>query len=184
PLSRRFVAGGAVGLAGVALIFWPEIGSTGERPGAALGLGFTAAAVLLSTVGSLVASRNSAQRLPFWPALGYSMLYGAALSALALLQQPQVLPTALSWWLSLAYLALAGSVLAFGAFLTLQQRVGPGRAATVGVMTPVLALVVSTSFEGYRPGWFTLLGVAAAVAGNWLMLARRAVKAGGSPAAE
>lgn len=175
PLSRRFLCGGALGVAGVALIFWPELGATGARPQAGLGLAFTAAAVLLSAAGNLVASRNGAGGLglAFWPALGWSMLYGAALSSLSLWGQPVQWPSAPSWWLSLAYLSVAGSVLAFGAYLTLQQRVGLGRAATVGVMTPVVALAVSTAFEGYRPGLFTLAGAVLAIAGNRLMLTDR-----------
>jgi drug/metabolite transporter (DMT)-like permease len=76
----------------------------------------------------------------------------------------------LSWWLSLAYLAVAGTVVAFAGFLTLQQRLGPGKAATVGVMTPVVALVVSTALEGYRPEALTAAGAALAILGNVLML--------------
>jgi drug/metabolite transporter (DMT)-like permease len=184
PVTRRFLAGGALGVAGVAVIFWPEIGAAGARPQAALGLAFTVAAVLLSAVGSLAASRNGALGVAFWPALGFSMLYGAALSALTLHGQPIVWPTAPSWWLSLAYLSLAGSLLAFAAFLTLQQRVGPGRAATIGVMTPVVALAVSTAFEGYRPDAFTAAGVLLAIAGNRLVLTDGAAVKGGAPATE
>ena len=69
------------------------------------------------------------------------------------------LPAAPSWWLSLGYLALAGTVVAFAAFLTLQHRMGPGPASTVGVMTPLVALGVSAAFEGYRPGLATLAGM-------------------------
>ena len=172
PLSRRFVAGGCLGVAGVALIFAPELGAAAGRPAAALGVLFTVGAVVLSAVGSLATSRNAHRGVPFWPAMGWSMLYGAALSAATLPLAPQVLPTAWSWWLSLAYLAVAGSVLAFGAFLTLQDRLGPGKASTVGVMTPVIALAVSTAFEGFRPGAATLAGAALAVAGNVMMLRR------------
>ena len=170
PLTRRFVVGGVLGVAGVALLFWPELGASSTRPQAALGMGFTIGAVLLSACGSLAASRNTHHRVPFWPALGWSMLYGAALSSLTLTQQPLALPGVPSWWVSLAYLAVAGTVLAFGAFLTLQDRLGPGKASTVGVMTPVIALVVSTALEGYRPDAFTFAGVALAIAGNVLML--------------
>jgi drug/metabolite transporter (DMT)-like permease len=132
----------------------------------------TIAAVLLSSVGNLAASRNPAYRLPFWPALGAGMLYGAALSGLVVLISGQSFtwPAAASWWLSLGYLAIAGSVIAFACFLALQHRVGPGPASTVGVMTPVLALVVSTLLEGFRPVAITWLGVALAVAGNALIL--------------
>jgi drug/metabolite transporter (DMT)-like permease len=134
--------------------------------------------VLLSTVGSLAASRNRARSLPLWPALGYGMLYGAASCVLvALLQGQHLMPDAAafalpSWWASLLYLSLAGSVLTFACFLTLQERIGVGKTGTIGVMTPLLALAVSMAFEGFRPDLLTLLGAALAVAGNVLMLRR------------
>ncbi|MGZ5689700.1 MAG: EamA family transporter, partial [Caldimonas sp.] len=81
-----------------------------------------------------------------------------------------VWPAAPSWWISLAYLAFAGSVLTFACFLTLQDRVGVGAAGTVGVMTPLLALVVSLALEGFRPDVLTAAGAALTVAGNALML--------------
>ena len=172
PVSRRFVVGGWLGVGGVALIFWPEFGKAAGASGAALGALFTVASVLLSSVGSLTASRNRTNRLPFWPTLGFGMLYGAAASALVALAQDRSfeVPAAASWWLSLLYLAFAGSVLAFACFLTLQDRLGPGPSSAVGVMTPLLALVVSMAFEGFRPDLLTGAGVALAVLGNVLML--------------
>ena len=174
PMSRRFVLGGLLGLAGVAMIFWPEFShAVGDRE-TALGATFTVAAVLLSAVGSLVASRNRLHGLPFWPSLGYGMLYGAAAALLAALLRGDgfALPVVPSFWVALFYLALAGSVLTFACFLTLQERVGPGRTAVVGVMTPLLALLVSMLFEGFRPDVLTFAGAALAVTGNVLMLAR------------
>ena len=173
-VSRRFVAGGLVGLVGVALMFWPEFGKAAGSQDAALGLAFTVGAVLLSSVGSLIATRNRSRGLSFWPSLGYGMLYGAAAAMVVALQQAEsfALPTAMSWWLSLLYLALAGSVLTFACFLTLQERVGPGRAGAISVMTPLLALTVSMIFEGFHPDVLTLAGAGLAVAGNVLMLRR------------
>jgi drug/metabolite transporter (DMT)-like permease len=63
-------------------------------------------------------------------------------------------------------------VLTFACFLTLQERIGPGPTASIGVMTPLLALVVSMAFEGFRPDVLTFAGAALAVAGNVLMLRR------------
>lgn len=173
-MTRRFIAGGLLGLVGVALIFWPEFGKTREADATTLGVIFTASSVVLSAVGSLAASRNSSRGLPMWPALGFGMLYGAASSGIVVLAmgQPIALPTAASWWISLLYLSLAGSVMTFACYLTLLEQVGPGPTGTIGVMSPLLALVVSMAFEHYRPDVLTFMGAALAVAGNVLMLRR------------
>ena len=170
----RFWVGGVLGLCGVALIFWPEFGRAAGRAGAALGAVFTAGSVLLSAVGSLTASRNRVNGLPFWPALGFGMLYGAGVTVLVAVAQGLSfeLPAEFTWWAALFYLALAGSVLTFACFLTLQERIGPGPTASIGVMTPLLALAVSVAFEGFRPDLLTVAGAALAVTGNVLMLKR------------
>jgi drug/metabolite transporter (DMT)-like permease len=180
PLTRRLVAGGALGVAGIALIFWPEFGRAAGREGTSLGAIFTVASVLLSTVGSLAASRNRHAGVSFWPALGFGMVYGAVLAAGLALAQGQSFalparssPEFASWWFSLLYLALAGSVLTFACFLTVQQRIGVGPAGAIGVMVPLVALVVSMVFEGYRGDAATALGAALAVIGNVLMLKPR-----------
>ena len=161
-----------LGLAGVALIFWPEITRPSSGGDATIGAAFTMASVLLSAVGSLVASRNRQRGVPLLPAMGFGMLYGAAAALVVAiaLGRGVAWPTAPSWWISLAYLAFAGSVLTFACFLTLQDRVGVGPAGTIGVMTPLLALVVSFAFEGFRPDALTAPAPLLAVAGNALML--------------
>jgi drug/metabolite transporter (DMT)-like permease len=177
-VTPRFVIGGLLGLAGVALIFWPEFGKAAGSNGAALGALFTIASVLLSTVGSLTASRNRHHGLPFWPALGFGMLYGAAVSVVVALLQGQSFapPAVAAWWLSLLYLALAGSVLSFACFLTLQERIGPGPVGAVGVMTPLLALAISVLFEAFHPTGLTFAGAALAVLGNVLMLSPKRMR--------
>jgi drug/metabolite transporter (DMT)-like permease len=175
PLTARFIAGGVLGAIGVALIFAPELATVDRSPTAGTGLLFTVGAVALSAVGALSASRNGHHGLPFWPTLAWGLAWGAgtaAVVAVATVPLPTAWPTAPSWWLSLAYLSVAGTVVAFGAFLTLQHRLGPGKASTIGVMTPVVALAVSTAFEGFRPGVLTLAGATLTVAGNVLMLRR------------
>jgi drug/metabolite transporter (DMT)-like permease len=106
-IGGRFIVGSILGLAGVAFMFWPEIArpTGGER--GTLGFVFTVASVLLSAIGSLSASRNRARGLPLLPAMGFGMLYGAAAAAVTglVLGRGFALPTAPSWWLSLAWLA-------------------------------------------------------------------------------
>jgi len=173
-VTGRFLLGGLVGLAGIVLIFWPEFGRLAGGGDTSLGVAFVVAAVALSSVGSLSASRNRLHGLRFWPALGFAMLYGAATSVVValLLGRDFMPPAEPAWWLSLVYLALAGSVLTFACFLTLQERLGPGPTGTIGVMTPIVALAVSMLLEGYRPGLLPVAGAALAVAGNVLMLRR------------
>ena len=80
-----------------------------------------------------------------------------------------------AYLVSLAYLAVFGSVVAFGAYLTLLRRIGAARAAYTAVATPVIALALSTLFEGYRWTWVGALGVVLAIAGNMLALRPAAV---------
>lgn len=171
-LSSRFLVGGVLGLSGVAMIFWPELARASAGEGAALGALFTVSAVSLTAVGSLTASRNRRYRIPFWPALGWGMLYGSLASAVAALVQGEsfALPAVASWWLSLLYLSLAGSVLAFACFLTLQERLGPGPTGTVGAITPLFALAISLFMEDYQPSALSACGAILAIIGNFLML--------------
>ena len=184
-LTPRFVAGGVCGVLGVALIFWPELGSASARATAAVGLAFTVGAVLLSAVGALVASRNGDQRMAFWPAASMAMVpepQQGSCSAPPASGVPRQ-PAAASMAAASVSFSGAGTVVAFAGFLTLQQRLGPGKAASVGVMTPVVALAVSTALEGYRPGALTFAGAALAIVGNVLMLRPAAtVKPGAAPA--
>ena len=76
--------------------------------------------------------------------------------------------------LSLAYLAIFGSIVAFGAYFTLIKKVGVGLASYIGVATPVIAVLLSTAFEGFEWTWTAVLGVALAATGNFIALKREA----------
>jgi drug/metabolite transporter (DMT)-like permease len=100
------------------------------------------------------------------------MAYGAVVATVAALLHgvDWTFDARPGYLLSLAYLALFGSVIAFGAYLTLLRRIGAARAAYTAVATPVIALALSTLFEGYRWTWVSALGVVLAIAGNTLAL--------------
>ena len=172
PMSRRVALGGALGVTGVALVFWPEFAHIDASRDVALGAIFTVVAVLLSCAGNMIVASQQRRQVTGWAPIGYSMAYGAAFAFVIAVVLGR--PTSIVWsgpfvW-SLLYLALAGSVLAFGAYFALLGRVGPARAAYVGVMTPVVALVVSTIWEQFAWQAATLAGVGLAIAGNVLAL--------------
>ncbi len=172
PLTARALFAAVLGVAGVALLFLPELAAARQGGASALGIAFALGATLLATGGNLVAVRNHAAGLPVFPATAWGMAYGAFAAAIG------ATITGAAWsfdprpgyvW-SLLYLAVFGSVAAFGAYLTLLQRVGAGPASYVGVSTPVIALLLSTLVEGYRWTWWAGAGLALAIAGNWLAL--------------
>ena len=121
---------------------------------------------------NLVEHRNQRAGVPLWQGMAWGMLYGS-LSALALgLASGKALSfdATPAYVLSLAYLALLGSIAAFASYLTLLKRIGAARAGYIGVMVPVAALFRSAAFEGFRFHALTWVGVAIFVAGNVLIL--------------
>ena len=72
--------------------------------------------------------------------------------------------------LSLLYLALFGSVVAFVSYLTLLRRIGAGRSGYTAVVIPLVAMLTSTAFEGYRWTRGALSGMALVLAGTVLVL--------------
>ena len=171
-LTVRALVAAAMGVTGVALLFLPELTAAREGGSAALGIAIALAANVLATVGNLVAVRNHRRVLPTLPVTAWGMLYGSlvAFAFAAVTGVPWTFERTAGYVLSLAYLTLFGSVFAFGAYLTLLKRVGAGPASFVGVATPVIALLLSTLFEGYRWTWVGAVGLVLAVAGNWLAL--------------
>jgi drug/metabolite transporter (DMT)-like permease len=167
--------GGLLGVAGIALVFWPELAHVRADPGVATGVLLTATAVVASGVGNVFATRLDRLGVNVVQKMAWGMAYGSAGSAAAALASGQGLTFSAepSYLLSLLYLAVFGSILAFAAFLTLLERVGAARAGYVGVMTPVVALAISGAVEGMAWGATTFLGIAVVVAGNLVVLRGR-----------
>jgi len=183
PLAMRTFIAAIVGVAGVTLMFLPEIAAARRGSDAALGIVIGIVATAIASCGNIVAVRNQRAGIEVFSGIAWGMGYGAATAALAALAHGAAwnFDPSPAYVLSLIYLAIFGSIGAFGAYLTLLKQVGPGPAAYVGVATPVVALALSTLFEGYRWTWVAAAGVVLAVCGNWLAL--RAARAGATPRA-
>jgi drug/metabolite transporter (DMT)-like permease len=172
PIERRVLAAAGAGMLGVALLFLPEIRAAMRDSsilhGAALALGAT----YVASLGNMAASRNTEGGLPVVTVNAYGMAYGAiGLALIALLRgTPVAFDPRWPYMLSLLYLSLAGTSLAFGLYLALIKRIGATRASYSSVLFPVVALIVSTLFEGYRWTLPALVGLAVLVAGNALAL--------------
>lgn len=172
PMTRRIAAGSVLGMVGISLVFVPEFGRMHHGGSVALGAVFTALAVLVSSLGSMVAHRNQVAKLPLWQSMAWGMLYGAIFSLAVTLASGKALAfeATPAYVLSLAYLAVLGSIVAFAGYLTLLQRIGAARAGYIGVMVPIMALVISAAFESFRWHLLTLAGIAVSVLGNVVIL--------------
>ncbi|MGE5616891.1 MAG: DMT family transporter [Bacillota bacterium] len=174
PITRRMTTGSILGIVGITLVFFPEFAKISGDGATALGVLYTAAAVILSSLGSMVAHRNRDVDIPVWQSMAWGMLYGALSSLVITLGLGKSLSfeATPAYVLSLLYLTILGSVLAFAGYLTLLNRIGAAKSGYIGVMVPIVALVISSFFEGFRWHALTLAGIAISVAGNVLVLRR------------
>lgn len=174
PIRPQVLLGGVIGLTGLALVFWREL--TGFQLSGARGMGLllSLAGALSASIGNIVSARNQRNRLPVVQTNALGMAYGAliTLGYAVLRGAPLQFDPSLGYVLSLVYLAAFGSVIAFGGYLTLLGRIGPDRAGYISIVFPVVALILSTLFEGLRWSPLTLLGAVLVVVGNGLALSR------------
>ena len=164
-----------LGLVGIGLVFWPEVAAVEANGDALLGLGLSLIATYAASIGNMITVRHKAAGVPVMEGNAMGMAYGALFNVAVVFAMGAPLQFALtpSFLGSLVYLALFASVIGFGCYLTLVERIGADRAAYASVLFPVVALGVSTALEGYRWTLPAAFGVALVLAGNLLVLTRR-----------
>jgi drug/metabolite transporter (DMT)-like permease len=175
PMTRRVALASILGIGGIVIVFYPELALLSGGGETARGALYTMLSVLIATVGSIAAYRNSRAGIPLWQGMAWGMLYGALSAFLMGLLggAPLTFEATPAYVLSLVYLAVLGSIVAFASYLTLLKRIGAARAGYIGVMVPVVALLISAAFEGFRFHALTFVGIGVSVAGNVLILRRR-----------
>ena len=174
PVDRRLVAASFVGLSGTALVFWPEVATLDLADRTVLGIAWTVASVFVAALGNMAAIGNTRRGMPIVVVNAHAMAWGAGASLLIamVLDRPISFSLAPGYVASLAFLAIFGSSIAFGCFLALIKQVGSARASYASVLFPIVALLVSTLFEGYRWTPEAIGGVGLILTGNWLALTR------------
>ncbi|MRX27252.1 DMT family transporter [Kangiella sp. HZ709] len=175
PISKEVIIGAIIGLTGIVLIFWKDIGDFSFENKALYGLVISLLGVLAASIGNMVSVQTQKYQLPVMQMNAYAMGYGALLSLLIGLVQGKALiyDTATSYSISMIYLSLFGSVLAFGAYLTLLRRIGIHKATYVVVMFPAVALLISTFFEDFVWTWPIAIGIILIGIGNLFVVNRK-----------
>ncbi|MEO9823514.1 MAG: DMT family transporter [Paracoccaceae bacterium] len=183
-ISRRTIIAGMIGASGVVLLFWRDL-TIALDTDALRGIGWAVVGTLLFSLGNMMSRKNSQHDVSPTTANAWGMGIGAAmLAAIAWASGASfAVPATVSYFGALAYLSVIGSVVGFSTYLLMVARMGSDKAAYATVLFPVVALVLSTFFEGYVWHTTALVGVALTMLGNLVMFVNfpRSVKQSSSP---
>jgi len=170
----RVVIGAGFGIAGIAAIFWAEVSDVGDNADTWRGLWMCLLATWFASIGNIISVRNQKNNIPVIQTNAWGMAYGSLIMAVFAFFSgvPFNYEFTTSYSLSLLYLAIFGSILAFGSYLTLIGRIGADKAAYAAVLFPVIALGLSTLFEDYQWTMRALFGFILVLLGNYLVLTR------------
>ena len=172
PVEKKMIAGAVLGIIGIIMIFMPEIESFDLSDKGLFGLSIVFLSVLLASFGNITSARNTKNKIPIIQANAFGMGYGTILLAViaVLLGKEFTFTVSVPYIGSLFYLAVFGSIIAFGSYLTLIGSIGADKASYTIMVVPVVALMLSSFFEGYSWNFSAVLGLVLVVGGNYLAL--------------
>jgi len=167
--------GAVIGLIGIGLVFLPELSAFSLTDDSFLGLTLCLLATLTASIGNIASARNQKFNLPIIQTNAYGMAYGAVIIGMVALLSGKTFNFEMTsaYIISLMYLAVFGSVIAFGCYLTLIGRIGADRAAYSTLLFPLVALAISTVFEGYQWSPAAFFGIAFIITGNFLVIHKK-----------
>ncbi|MEM9604532.1 MAG: EamA family transporter [Pseudomonadota bacterium] len=175
-VDRRTLMASLTGIVGLVLVFWPEFRHMAPGSSLVFAVGIGVLATYFASLGNILSVRNTRNGLPVLRTNMVGMFAGAVCMSLIAIGSghPPAIELTPTYLGALFYLAVFGSVAAFGCYLTLIHRIGADKGAYAGVAFPVVALLISTWLEGYRWTPIAGLGVAMIVCGNVLALSKPA----------
>jgi len=173
-IGRWTYVGAGLGMAGVLVLFWPQIRDVDLGSTVLFGAGLSLTAAAIASLGSILSARAQLHGLPVMQSNAWSMLYGTILCAIIALLRGHsiVFDSSPGYVISMLYLAIFGSVIAFWCYLTLVGRIGAHRAGYGMVMFPIIAIIFSVLFQGLQMTAHIWTGVALVLLGNLFVLGR------------
>ncbi|HQS95349.1 MAG: EamA family transporter [Novosphingobium sp. 17-62-19] len=175
PVTRGFIGGSAVAGAGIALLLLHEYRMAPPEGQVLTGIALTAAGLFSASCANVLQATKVSRSVPMIPMLAWAMLIGAMIDGAFAwaVEGPPQFDMRPSYVLGVLYLSIVGSVITFPLYFRLIQRLGAGRGAYNGVLVPVIAMLLSTLFEGYRWSALAMAGSALAMLGLVLALKAR-----------
>ncbi len=172
PIAKRIYLGALLGVAGIVILFWPALASMDLSNETLVGLLLALSGTLVASFGNMVSVRNSTRNIGVLQGNAWGMFY-STIGLLLVIGFSDVefsvqAPT--SYWLALLYLSVFGTVIAFASYFVLLKNIGPERASYVIVLFPLVAVVLSTLFEGFEWQMSTVNGFLCVLLGNAIVL--------------
>jgi len=174
-ITRRFIAGTLVGVLGIGMLLMHEANEAPPTGQVALGVILVLCALISASIANVMQGSETARRRPLFLLLAWAMLWGAVFDTVLAwaVAGPPVFPDSIRYWGGVAYLAIVGSVVTFPLYVALIRELGAGRAAYNGAVVPVVAMALSTFFEGYRWSPLAIAGGVLALVGMVIALRGR-----------
>jgi drug/metabolite transporter (DMT)-like permease len=168
----RVLFGSLLGVAGILTLFMPQVGELTMTDTVLYGSVLAVLGAVVASFGNMVSQAAQKRSLPIIQSNAWGMFYGAILTGIVALIEghPFVFEFSFGYVASLAYLTVFGSIVAFGAYLTLLGRIGAHKAGYAMVTFPVIALILSMLFEGLKLDASIVTGTILVLAGNLLVL--------------
>lgn len=175
PMEITVLLGGILGLVGLGLLFWSELVLVNFSFSVLSSLLLCFAASYIASLGNILSARNLLSGLPIVQTNVLGMTFGAIFMFLyaGFSGAHLMIDFSFHYLLSLLYLALFGSAIAFGCYISLIGRIGAGRAAYATLLFPVVALLISTKWEGYHWSCFSFFGLIIVMLGNGLAILKK-----------
>jgi len=173
--GRGVVFGALLGAIGMYYLFAPQISEVSFSDTVFYGSFLAVLSALIASLGNMVSQATQKALLPVVQTNAWGMFYGAVFTAVVAIVNGHAFEFdwSVAYVGSLAYLTVFGSIVAFGAYLTLLGRIGAHKAGYAMLMFPVVALVLSTLFEGLEIDTTTIVGTLFVLAGNLFVLKTR-----------
>ena len=150
--SKQTLIAAGFGIIGILIIFEKELLNFKVEDKTHIGIILSFIATFWASTGNLIHQKNFKDKIPFVQSIAYGMLYGSIFTLIvAKFRGAELLfDYSFSYITSLLYLAIIASVVAFYLYLKLLESIGSARAGYMGVVMPIIALIISTIFEGLQ----------------------------------
>ncbi|MEM8940444.1 MAG: EamA family transporter [Bacteroidota bacterium] len=170
--ERRVYLGALLGIVGTYLLFRNDLMGISSEKLPVVHLILCFASVVIASLGNITSVFNQSNALPVIQTNAFGMLYGGIFIGVIALTSGKsfAFDLSLGYTVSLLYLSIFGSIVAFGAYLTLIGKIGADKGAYVLIVIPVIAVFLSVFFENYSFTFRVLIGIALILGGNLIII--------------